>query len=284
MLDLTSTVGSDAPGLFTGFHTSRDGKTGGGIIYDLTLSFEVRDEPDAGIVDKLLRGTRSYFEAVKDSEARGALKHAPVDMTGRLVLVHVESAVQLCDVVAEVRQVQVVKGARTVAYNVYVRIRGLDAQAAAHFAEHSERTLTVHWEATAAQIVLPFASPAATNAVQVVSARDDAGHYVFGVQTGITDDRVLLDDFGTAHEVAADQVISKNIFAPEHGASGPPLADVVAPYVAEIRAAGAVPSWKHFILGVATERAVDDLGAGVYKLTEAECRRAVEVGQRDVAN
>lgn len=282
MLDLTAQQSSEQ-GHLASVKILRDGSASGALVYDVNLSFTVTDDADADAVDRALRGAKAYYEAVKDTEAKGAINLSPSEVTGRLVLVHADDAVTVADASAEIRRLQMAKAAKVTIYTVRARIRGLDESAAAHFAKYLDKRLTVQWEVHNAQMSLPFASPAPSNAVQVVTAEDGQGSYVFGIQTGIDGDDILLDDFGTVLTVAASSVTSRVTLAPEHGTAGPPLTDVVAPYAEQMKAQGATPSWQYIILGMAQNRGTD-LESAVYRVTQADLEAAVRAAASDVAS
>lgn len=280
MLDLTAQT-STALGTLAKFTTAKDGKAAGSLIFDLDLVFTLENEQDADVADRILRGARSYFDAYKDTEARGGLNVTPIDSSGSLKLIHADDAVTVMDATVEIRRVDVKKAAKVVTATVKARVRGLKASAASHFAEYLDRRLTCEWEDGGLQQSLAFAAPTGTNAVQVVTADDGKGGYVFGIQTGQDGSKVLLDDFGSTCEVDVDSVVSKVILSPEKGADGPPLIEVIEPYADRMRKGGATPSWKYVILGIAAVRGTEL--EGVSRVMAPELDKAVEVALEAVA-
>ena len=287
MIDLTN-PGSDAAAGFTSLKVSRDGTANAGLIYVLTLTFDVLGSDDARVLDGALRGALAYYESVHDTEERGSFKRVPLDLVGRLLVTFPDAAATLCDAAqAEVVSLALRKGAKASAVAVQFRIRTLDHHAAGDLLAYLGRTVAVRWEVARQQQQLPFAVPAATNAVRVVSAlRGDPGNggtYFFGVQVAEADGQVVLDDFGVEHRVLPDEVLSANIVVPEAGAAGPSLSEVVEPYAQQIRDLGAVPSWRHVIVGLVAARGLDVTGDGIYRLTPADLDAAVVAAAEELS-
>lgn len=286
MLDLTAahSVGS---GHLTKIGITSDGKSvaQGALLFDLRLSFDVEQDFEIDAIDPMLRGARAYFDSVKGTEETGAFSRSPSDTQGQFELTYVADGVVVVDATGEVAKVELVKARKGFVYNVSVRFRGLDAVTAAHFARHLNRVLMVRWaQPTTTQQPLPFAAPE-TNAVQIVSAEDGAGGYLFGAQVGVDGTTLMLDDFGRPFEIPKERVVGKVIMTPpESGPGAPPMYEFLLPYSASVNDSGGKPSWKWLILALAEAQNVDvnSLESTVYRLTANELKRAAELAVADV--
>lgn len=273
MLDLTATQDSSI-GHLAKWVPKRDGRANRALIYNATFTFAVTDEADADKADKFLGGARAYFDLHKDRDNVGGIYVRPGSCSGKLLMQERESGTVLIDAVAEVTRAEMKKAAKSYLFSVEITLLGLGAVAASHLAAQLEERVAIAWANGTEQQSLPFHSPAASNAVQLVTIVDDVkGAYRFGMQTGVDGDRILIDDFGDSFEAPMDDVVSKIIVGPEHGTKGPPLTEVVAPYVQQIRDAGVTPSWGFLVSALASETSV--VSNGVYTMTPDLMEQAV---------
>lgn len=274
MLDMTA-VTSTAPGFLSKLSVERDGTDKDGLVFTTQLAFSVNDAADADIIDRFLRGARAYYDSKQGTELTGAMKDSPGNVSGRFRLVYPDDGVTVIDAQGEVQRVEMVKARKACSFTVTIQFHGLTPVVAAHFAAHLARRLDVFWTAPIPnQTAIPFASPTPSNAVQVVTISDGNGGFLFGAQTGLDGDKILIDDFGRGGAFSKSAITSKIIIAPEDGVNGKPMFEIMAPVAQQIREAGGQPSWKWVILAIAAERGTE-LEEAVYRVTPAELARTV---------
>lgn len=210
MFDITA-QDSVADGTLTKIGVKRDGKASSGLLYDLEAVFVVANDADADVVDKALRGARAMFDQIQGGDDTAKRSNRPAGLSGFIEILAVDDGVTVSKASAEIVDLLFAMAKKTWTYRVKLKVAGAPADAS-HFAAYLDRTLRFQWEM--AQTAIPFPQAAPASAVQIVTAEDGNGGYVFGMQTGVDGDKILLDDFGNVSEVQAGDVVSRVILSP----------------------------------------------------------------------
>lgn len=274
MIDLTAAQ-SMSRGRLNKLGIERDGTDKDGLVYHLALAFDVENEADADVVNRFLPGARAYYDHKQGKDTTGAFRDNQ-DVSGRFQLVYAIDGLTVVDHVGSVTRVELIKSKKATVCTIHADFHGLPAVTAAHFAAHLDREMLVTFTAPIpAQQGIPFALPAATNAVQVVTVTDGIDGFLFGVQQGADAGRVLLDDFGRAFEAPSDRIISRVVVAPDEGISRP-MFELVAPMATKIRDAGGSPSWKWVLLALA-EAFGNDVESAVQRVSPKLLDRAADL-------
>jgi len=269
MIDLTASE-SRGRATLAKVAVKRDGTTGGGLIYDLTLEFPVLDPMDADIVERLLRGSRAMYDQLREAEeAKAKMESVPGGTRGRLELA-TDSGTPMLGTSCEIRKVILAVNPRLCVLSIQARLAGLGHHAAATLVQSLGDKVDAGWRAE--QPGLPLSMRVHDpRIVEVVTARGAEDEYLFGVVTGKDEGILILDDFGDHHEVHESRVTSRVTFASPDGSQEPVL-QVLAPVVDRVTSAGGKMSWAHVVLGVAQTRGAEP--TGVYRLDEEDLEAA----------